>query len=145
MADIKEMMVEYPSEGVTVRAFVAGPQTKDKRPAVIVVQEWWGLNDHIKDVTRRYAKEGYIAIAPDLYSRLGHKVTADPGEAGTLMNTLQQSDGLKDLQATVSYLKTAAGVDPARIGVTGFCMGGTYALMLPCMSQDIRAAVPFHG
>jgi len=145
MADIKDMMVEYPSEGVTVRAFVTGPQTREKRPTVIVVQEWWGLNDHIKDVSRRFAKEGYVAIAPDLFSRLGHKVTADPGEAGKLMNALQQSDGLKDLQATVEYLKTAPGVDAARVGVTGFCMGGSYALLLPCVNQDIKAAVPFYG
>lgn len=145
MADIRDMMVDYPGEGVTLKAYVAGPQTREKRPAVIVVQEWWGLNDHIKDVAGRFAREGYIAIAPDLYSRQGHKVTADPGEAGRLMNSLQQSDGLKDLQATVAYLKTVSGVDAARIGVTGFCMGGTYTLMLPCVTDAIKASVPFYG
>jgi carboxymethylenebutenolidase len=145
MPDIKDTMVRYPSEGVTVQAYVAGPQTKEKRPVVIIVQEWWGLNDHIKDVARRYAHEGYVAVAPDLYSRLGHKVTADPGEAGKLMNALAQPDGLKDLQATVTYLKTAAEADSSRIGVTGFCMGGSYALMLPCVSDGIKAAVPFYG
>ena len=145
MPDIKDMMVDYPGDGLTMRAYVAGPQTKDKRPAVIIVQEWWGLNDHIKDVARRYAREGYIAIAPDLYSRLGHKITTDPGEAGKLMNALSDSDGLKDLQATIAYLKSAPGVDGARIGVTGFCRGGSYALLLPCVSPDIKAAAPFYG
>ena len=142
---IRETMVQYPSGNVTVRAYVAAPQTKERRPAIIVIQEWWGLTDHIKDVARRYAAEGYVAITPDLYSRLGNALTTDPGEAGKLMNTLQQEDGLKDLNATVAYLKSVPEVDASRLGVTGFCMGGSYALMLPCVSRDIKAAVPFYG
>lgn len=142
---IRETTVHYPSDGVTVRAFVAAPQRKERRPAIIVVQEWWGLTDHIKDVARRYAAEGYVAIAPDMYSRLGHALTTDAGEAGKLMNTLKQEDGLKDLNATVAYLKSVPEVDGARLGVTGFCMGGSYALMLPCVNADIKAAVPFYG
>ncbi|MCP9448728.1 MAG: dienelactone hydrolase family protein [Nitrospira sp.] len=142
---IRETMVQYPSGNVTVKAFVAAPTTKEKRPAVIVIQEWWGLTDHIKDIARRYAAEGYVAIAPDLYSRLGHALTTDPGEAGKLMNSLKQEDGLKDLNATVTYLKSVPEVDGARIGVTGFCMGGSYALMLPCVNPDVKAAVPFYG
>lgn len=142
---IRETAVQYPSGPITVRAFVAAPQTKEKRPAIIVVQEWWGLTEHIKDIAKRYAAEGYVAIAPDLYSRLGHALTTDAGEAGRLMNSLQQEDGLKDLNATVAYLKTVPEVDANRIGVTGFCMGGSYALMLPCVNQDIKAAVPFYG
>ncbi|HJR78393.1 MAG TPA: dienelactone hydrolase family protein [Nitrospiraceae bacterium] len=142
---LNHTMVEYPGDGVTIKAYLASPQVKEKRPAVIVVQEWWGLTDLIKDVAQRYAREGYVAIAPDLYSRLGHKVTADPSEAAQLMNSLKQEDGLKDLNATVTYLKTAPNVDARKIGVTGFCMGGSYALMLPCINHDIRAAVPFYG
>ena len=145
MADLKEMMVQYPSEGVTVRAYLVGEKGSAKRPTIIVVQEWWGLNDHMKDIATRYAKEGYIAIVPDLYSRLGNKVTKSPDEAGKLMGMLKQEDGLKDLQATIAYLKTVPEVDAARIGVTGFCMGGSYALMLPCVNSSIRAAVPFYG
>lgn len=142
---IREITVQYPSGNVTMKAFVAAPQTKEKRPAVIVIQEWWGLTDHIKDIARRYAAEGYVAIAPDLYSRLGHALTADAGEAGKLMNTLKQEDGLTDLNATVAYLTSVPEVDGARIGVTGFCMGGSYALMLPCVNPAIKAAVPFYG
>ncbi len=145
MADLKEMMVQYPSEGVTVRAYLVGEKGNANRPAIIVVQEWWGLNDHMKDIATRYAKEGYIAIVPDLYSRLGNKVTKSPDEAGKLMGMLKQEDGLKDLQATIAYLKTVPEVDAARIGVTGFCMGGSYALMLPCVNSSIKAAVPFYG
>jgi carboxymethylenebutenolidase len=142
---IRETTVQYPSGNVTMKAFVAAPNTKERRPTVIVIQEWWGLTDHIKDIARRYAAEGYVAIAPDLYSRLGHALTTDAGEAGKLMNTLKQEDGLTDLNATVAYLTSVPEVDGARIGVTGFCMGGSYALMLPCVNPAIKAAVPFYG
>jgi len=142
---MRETTVQYPSGNVTVRAFVAAPRTTEKRPAIIVIQEWWGLTEHIKDIARRYAAEGYVAIAPDLYSRLGYALTPDPGEAGKLMNSLQQEDGLRDLNATVAYLKSVPEADGARIGVTGFCMGGSYALMLPCVNPEIKAAVPFYG
>ncbi|MBI3356678.1 MAG: dienelactone hydrolase family protein [Nitrospirae bacterium] len=142
---IRETTVQYASGNVTVRAFVAAPQTKEKRPAIIVIQEWWGLTDHIKGIAKRYAEEGYVAIAPDLYSRLGYALTTDAGEAGKLMNTLKQEEGLADLNATVNYLKSVPEVDAKRIGVTGFCMGGSYALMLPCVNAEIKAAVPFYG
>jgi carboxymethylenebutenolidase len=143
---VRETTVQYPSgKVVTMRAFVAAPQAKEKRPAIIIVQEWFGLTDHIKDNARRYAREWYVAIAPDLYSRLGHPLTTDAGEAGKLMNTLKQEDGLNDLNETVAYLKSAPEVDVARIGVTGFCMGGSYALMLPCVNPEIKAAAPFYG
>jgi carboxymethylenebutenolidase len=138
-------MVQYQSGNVTMKAFVAAPHTKTQRPAIIVVQEWWGLTDHMKDIARRYAAEGYVAIAPDLYSRLGYALTRDAGEAGKLMNTLKQEDGLADLNATVAYLKSVPEADATRIGVTGFCMGGSYALMLPCVNVEIKAAVPFYG
>ena len=133
-SDLKEKMVQYPSEGVTVRAFAVAPSVKERRPAIILVQEWWGLNDHMKDVARRYAKEGYVALVPDLFSRLGNRVTTDANEAGKLMNALPQADGLTDLQASIAFLKTAPEVEGSKIGVTGFCMGGSYALMLPCVS-----------
>lgn len=142
---IRETMVQYPSGNVTIRAYVAAPQTRERRATIIVIQEWWGLTDHIKGIAKRFASEGYVAIAPDLYSRLGNALVTDPGEAGKLMNALKQEDGLADLDATVTYLKSVPEVDPKRIGVTGFCMGGSYALMLPCVNADIKAAVPFYG
>ena len=144
-SDLKEKMVQYPSEGVTVRAFAVAPSVKERRPAIILVQEWWGLNDHMKDVARRYAKEGYVALVPDLFSRLGNRVTTDANEAGKLMNALPQADGLTDLQASIAFLKTAPEVEGSKIGVTGFCMGGSYALMLPCVSRDVKATVAFYG
>jgi carboxymethylenebutenolidase len=138
-------MVQFSSENTTVKAYLVAPPGKEKRPVVIVIQEWWGLTDLIKDVAQRFAREGYVAIAPDLYSRLGNRVTTDSSEAAQLMNKLRQEDGLKDLNATVTYVKTLPGVEAGKIGVTGFCMGGSYALMLPCVNPSIKAAAPFYG
>jgi carboxymethylenebutenolidase len=129
----------------SIRAFDCRPKAVGTYPAVIVIQEWWGLNDHIKDIATRLAREGYVAVAPDLYSRLGNKVTADPDEAGKLMMSLDKKDGVADLLAVVAHLKRAAGVRADRIGVTGFCMGGSYATLLACQSSDIKAAAAFYG
>lgn len=128
-----------------LKAYVAHQGGGAPRPAVIVVQEWWGLNDHIRDVARRFAQEGYFAVAPDLYSRQGHKVTHDPNVAGELMSKLDQGDGIEDLLSTIGWIKNQKEANPAHIGVIGFCMGGSYAMLLPCVTKDIKAAAPFYG
>ncbi|MGH7411812.1 MAG: dienelactone hydrolase family protein, partial [Candidatus Methylomirabilis sp.] len=137
--------LHYPSGDIQMAAYLARPKVKGTYPGLIVIQEWWGLNEHIKDIARRFAREGYIALAPDLYSSLGYKVTADPNEAGRLMSSLKEEQALKDLKATIAHLKGLEGADRGHLGVVGFCMGGTYALLLPCHSQEIRAAAPFYG
>ena len=138
--------VRYPGKSCEIKAFSAQPAAGgDPWPAVIVVQEWWGLDDHIKDVARRFAAEGYLAIAPDLYSRQGHKVTKDPDVAAGLMSALNTSDGTDDLLSAIAWLKTQPTADSAHIGVIGFCMGGSYATLLPCVSKDIKAAAAFYG
>jgi carboxymethylenebutenolidase len=142
--EIDAREVSYPGKACTLKGYAA-THTGHEHPAIIVIQEWWGLDDHIKDVTRRLAGEHYFAIAPDLYSRQGHKVTKDPNVAGELMTGLKQSDGLDDLLSTIDWLKTQQGVRASRIGVIGFCMGGSYAIALPCISRDIKSAAPFYG
>jgi carboxymethylenebutenolidase len=139
--------VRFPGKACELLAYVAqraGCGTAEL-PAVIVVQEWWGLDEHIRDVARRVAREGYLAVAPDLYSRQGHKATSDPNVAGKLMEGLAQADGMDDLVSTVGWIKSQTVAKSSRIGVIGFCMGGSYAAMLPCVSKDIKAAVPFYG
>lgn len=145
MANVNNAMVEYSSDGIAIHAYVAAPSTPVKCPALIVVQEWWGLNDHIKDIARRFAAEGYVAVAPDLYSRMGHVQTTDSKEAGKFMSRLKQDEVLSDLSATVTYIQKAPEVDADRVGITGFCMGGGYALTLPCVNEGVKAAVPFYG
>ena len=145
MANVNNAMVEYSSDSIAIHAYVAAPSTTVKCPALIVVQEWWGLNDHIKDIARRFAAEGYVAVAPDLYSRMGHVQTTDSKEAGKFMSRLKQDEVLSDLSATVTYIQKVPEVDADRVGVTGFCMGGGYALTLPCVNEGVKAAVPFYG
>lgn len=135
----------FAGKACQIKAYIAHQTGGGARPAVIVVQEWWGLDDHIRDVTRRLAQEGYFAVAPDLYSRQGNKVTKDPNVAGELMSKLDKADGIDDLLATVAWIKTQNEADGGHIGVIGFCMGGSYAMLLPCVSKDIKAAAPFYG
>jgi carboxymethylenebutenolidase len=145
LQDIQTSMVEYQSDGTKIAAFLARPAGAGPYPAMLVLQEWWGLNNHIKDIAMRLANEGYVALAPDLYARQGNKVTTDATEAGTLMGNLKDEVTLQDLRAAVAYLKSQSQVSPQRIGVIGFCMGGTYALLAGENIPDIKASVPFYG
>jgi carboxymethylenebutenolidase len=143
--DMHTAMVDYQSESATIVAFMARPSGTGPYPAILVLQEWWGLNAHIKDIAMRLAHEGYVALAPDLYSRQGNKVTTDPNEAGSLMGSLKDDVALKDLLAAVDYAKAQPQVNPAKVGVIGFCMGGTYALLSAEHISDIKASAPFYG
>lgn len=143
--DILTRDVSYAGRACTIKAYVAQPAAEESAPAAIVVQEWWGLNDHIRDVARRLAREGYFAIAPDLYSRQGHRVATDPNTAAQLMGGLKKEDGAADLKTTVEWLRAQKETRSMRFGITGFCMGGSYAMLLPCESREISAAAPFYG
>jgi carboxymethylenebutenolidase len=123
----------------TVPALVVRPEGKVAGPALILVHEWWGLNPHIEEIARRYAAEGYLVVAPDLY---GGIVTTDPEEAGRLMSGLRIEDGVAQLQIVLAELRTWP--DVTAVGVTGFCMGGTYALRLACEAK-VDASAPFYG
>jgi carboxymethylenebutenolidase len=120
-------------------AYLAIPDTPNGK-AVIIIHEWWGLNDHIKDIANRYAGEGLTAIAPDLYRG---KATKDKEEAGRLMQNLDLEDGLNTIQMALDKARETYGFE--KFGITGFCMGGTYALRAACELENIGAAAPFYG
>ncbi len=120
-------------------AYVAGADLNNGK-AVIVIQEWWGLNDHIKDIADRYAAEGFIAIAPDLYRG---KVAADPDEASKMMNALAIEDGLDTIKSAIDAASLA--LDISHFGITGYCMGGTFALRAACEVEGLSAAAAFYG
>jgi carboxymethylenebutenolidase len=114
----------------------------------MVIMEAFGLNDHIKDVTERIAAEGYVAIAPDLYYRESPNVVGydQIQEAIALMQRLEAGKVVADLQAVIAHLKTQTFVNGERLGITGFCMGGTIAFLAACkFPTDVKAAVPFYG
>jgi carboxymethylenebutenolidase len=120
-------------------AYVALPNNQGTK-AVVVIQEWWGLNDHIKDIAERYAAEGFIAVAPDLYRG---QVASNPEEAGKMMHALQIDDGLDTIKNCVEAARSKYGL--SHFGITGFCMGGTYALRAACALEGFSAAAPFYG
>lgn len=133
-------MVEFPSNGMTGEGYLATPEG-GSGPGVVVIQEWWGLVPHIKDVCDRFAAVGFVALAPDLYHG---EVATEPDEAGKQMMALKLDRAGKDMSGAVDFLKersTGSGV-----GVTGFCMGGGLALVLACQRPDAVVAVaPFYG
>jgi carboxymethylenebutenolidase len=135
----------YPGKGGPLNAYLATPEGSGPFPVVIVVQEWWGLNEHIKDIARRLAGEGYFAVAPDLYSRQGHRVTDDPNVAAELMEGLKPNEGIDDLFGTIGWIKKQSAAKATHIGIVGFCLGGSYAALLPCCTRDLKAAAPFYG
>ncbi|MGB7068168.1 MAG: dienelactone hydrolase family protein [Pyrinomonadaceae bacterium] len=120
-------------------AYVAQPDYRTEK-AVIVTQEWWGLNEHIKDIANRYASEGFIAIAPDLYRG---KIAANSGEASKMMNDLAITDGLDTIAKTIESASKEFGI--THFGITGFCMGGTFALRAACELEGLSAAAVFYG
>jgi carboxymethylenebutenolidase len=130
---------KFSGDGMDVSAFIARPATGQKAPVVIIVHEWWGLNPHIEDIAQRFAREGFIAVAPDLYQG---KKTTDAQEASKLMGALKQEDGVARLRMVLGHLR--AMPDVTSVGVTGFCMGGTYALLLGCHDK-VEASAPFYG
>jgi carboxymethylenebutenolidase len=134
--------VSFPSLGGKASGYLAKPGGKGKHPGLIVIQEWWGLNDWIRQQADRYAKEGYLSLAPDLYRG---KSTSDPNIAHELMRGLPQDRAIADLKAAFDYLANRKDVDPKRIGVIGWCMGGGYALDLTLAEPRIAATVINYG
>jgi carboxymethylenebutenolidase len=106
----------------------------------MVIQEYWGLNDHIKDIANRWATEGFTAIAPDLYRG---RIAKDAGEAGQLMQSLKVDDGMDTIKNAINAATNELGA--THFGITGFCMGGTYALRAACLLEGISAAAAFYG
>lgn len=134
--------IEFPNNGSTGGGYLAVPSS-GSGPGVVVVQEWWGLVPHITDVAERFAAEGFVALAPDLYH--GKKVpNSEPDEAGKAMMAMQLDQAGKDMSGAVDELRRRSGHE--RVGVVGFCMGGGLALVLACQRPDaVAACVPFYG
>jgi carboxymethylenebutenolidase len=129
--------------GGPTTAYVARPQTKtpaDGIAGVILIQEWWGINDHIRDLAGRYANEGYLCVAPDLYRGT---VARDPEEASALMQALAIEDGLAIIRKAMAA--AAESYQVKRFAITGYCMGGTFALRAACEIPEFKAAAPFYG
>jgi carboxymethylenebutenolidase len=122
--------------------YLSAPTGTGKKPGLIVIQEWWGVDNWIREQTDRFAKQGYVAVAPDLYRG---KSTSDPGEAHELMRGMPEDRAMSDLKAAFNYLASRPDVDPERIGVIGWCMGGGYALALATQEPRLAATAINYG
>lgn len=139
---MKTEMIEFMGNGSPAPGYVANPQADRPLPGVVVIQEWWGLNEHIQDVTRRMAAEGFVALAPDLYRGV---VAAEPGEARKLAMELDRDRAVKDIQGAVNYLIAQPDVLPKKVGIIGFCMGGGLAGWMASVGINIGAVSVFYG
>lgn len=134
--------VEFPSNGHQARGYLATPAS-GQGPGVVVIQEWWGLVDHIREVCDRLAAEGFVALAPDLYHG---ETTGEPDKAGKLMMELDIERAATDMSGAVDYLLAHEAVASDKVGAIGFCMGGGLVLVLAARNGDkVGAAVPFYG
>jgi len=142
-ADLTTGVVEYPdADGETLMGYLAYPTGGEARPAVVVIQEWWGLNDHIKDVTNRFAREGFVALAPDLYHGA---VTTEPDEARKLVMELSMPEAVQEIQQAIAFLQQQDYVRGDEVGIVGFCMGGGLVLQTALQEDDLGAGVSFYG
>jgi carboxymethylenebutenolidase len=135
-------MVSYPSGNETVSGYLATPEAAGRRPAIVVIQEWWGLNDFVKGKADSFAKQGYVALAVDLYRG---KVATDAETAHELMRGMPEDRAIRDLKAAVAYLRSRPDVDPKRVASIGWCMGGGYSLALALAEPTLSGAVIYYG
>ncbi|MBS0012113.1 MAG: dienelactone hydrolase family protein [Bacteroidales bacterium] len=143
-ADLHTEMIRYPGGSGDVMAFMARPQGDKKLPAVIVIHENRGLIRHIKDVTRRMAAEGFLALAPDANSPLGGTPEDDPDKGRTMLRELDYEKATEDFVAAVKYLKTHP-LTNGKVGCTGFCWGGGMTNQVAVKASELDAAVPYYG
>ncbi len=134
-------LVEFKSNGNNCQGYLATPSS-GRGPAVIVLQEWWGLVDHIKDICDRLAAAGFVALAPDLYHG---ESTTSPDNAGRLMMALNIERTESDLRGAVNYLLEHSATTGSKVGTVGFCMGGQLSLYAACANENVGACVNYYG
>jgi carboxymethylenebutenolidase len=138
----REPDIELAVNGRVTRGYLSFPAGDGPWPGVVVIQEWWGLNDNIRDIADRFASEGFIALAPDLYYG---ETANEPDDARKLAMALEYPDALRVIQSAVNYLIEDVRVSPKKIGVTGFCMGGGLAWHGAARLEGIGASAPCYG
>jgi carboxymethylenebutenolidase len=137
-----EEMVKFKSGADEGSGLLVTPAGQGPSPAVVVIQEWWGLNDWVKDQARALAKEGYVALAVDLYRG---KLATNQEDAHQLMMGMPDDRAMSDLKGAFAYLAGRADVRKDRIGSVGWCMGGKYSLKLAVAEPTLAAAVVYYG
>jgi carboxymethylenebutenolidase len=142
VSDVHTEMIEFETDGASAQGYLARPEGDGPFPGVIVIQEWWGLNENVKDIARRFAAEGFAAFAPDLYHGT---VVSEPDQAQKLMMSMDMPRAAQELVKATEYLCHQPYMEGRRIGAIGFCMGGSLAFSLACDTPLISAVAPFYG
>ena len=142
--DIVFQFVKYPAPKMDINGFLAYPKKEGKFPAVVVIHENRGLQPHIQDVAKRFAKEGFLSIAPDALTPVGGTPENDQSKATGLIRELNNEDTIDNMVAAVKYLKTHP-LSTGKVGCTGFCWGGAMTNQVAVNSPDLNAAVPYYG
>ena len=142
--DLISEFIKYPGETGDIKAFLTRPKAGKKFPAVLIIHENRGLQPHIQDVTRRMAKEGFLALAPDALSPLGGTPENDQDKAVSMIGQLDKEKTIKNFVAAVKYLKTQPN-STGKVGCTGFCWGGGMTNQVAVNCPDLDAAVPYYG
>jgi carboxymethylenebutenolidase len=141
---INTAAVAFASGKSTLEAYLTTPEGAGPFPAVVVIHEIFGLNDNIRDIARRFATEGYVALAVDLFAGRNRMVCMFRFMGGMFTNSLNHQ-GIKDLKAALTYLAQQPGVDAQRLGAIGFCMGGGFAIGWACSDYRLKVIAPFYG
>ena len=143
--DIREENVSYSAGNTNMNGFVVYKDSKEKRPGVLLVHEWWGLNDYVKGRAKQLAEMGYIAMAVDMFG--DGKTAANPDEAGKLAGPFYQDPSLTKtrLDAALAKLKTFDQLDTAKVAAIGYCFGGFVVLNAARLGADLDGVVSFHG
>jgi carboxymethylenebutenolidase len=131
--------VEFEANGGTATGYLAEPE--EKGPGIVVLQEWWGVDDHIKDVCDRFAREGFLALAPDLYRG---ETTDQPDEAQQKMMAMSMDQAEKDMRGAVDYLASHEQYDGSGIGSVGFCLGGGLSVWAATANPKVDAVVTYY-
>src|SRR6266508_3951005 len=135
-----DQMVKFAANGGTADGYLATPPA-GKGPGVIVIQEWWGLNDQVKGVADMFAREGFVALAPDFYHGKGAKIGEPNNAQKLMMEFFQANTAARDAKGAAEYLVTHPAVTSQKVGVIGFCMGGFVAILVGSVAPDKVAAV----
>lgn len=139
---VKSSMVNYKSNGDSASAYVAYPENGQPNRAVIVIQEWWGLDEHIRDITDRFARQGFVAASPDLFHG---RVATEPSDAQKLAQALDRDRAAKEIDALGKWLADQSYVTGEKFGVVGYCMGGGLALSTAIRNSQVGGCVNYYG
>jgi len=138
----KGRMLQTSQDGIRVMGYFSLPRGAGTHPGIVVIQEWWGLNDWVTQQSDSLASHGYVAFAPDLYRG---KVAYDEATAHQLMSGLVEEDALAKVRGAADFLRSRQDVRANAIGVIGWCMGGKYSIRLAAADPGIRACVAYYG